>query len=169
MEYKIVKFFNRNFRYLDRLTNIICSYSFLIILWLAVMAAIFFSDYLNRRAIITGMSIALLLHFFIDEGLLKYAFSSIFFRRRPYIAYPEEIIPIGYSLKDSSFPSSHMAAALAVFTVIFNFHPDYWPAMAAFTILLAFARIHKGLHYPSDILAGIVLGIIYGIAAILVI
>lgn len=166
MEYKIVKYFNRNFRFLDRPSNIICSYSFLIFLWLAIMAAVYFLDYPNRRAIIAGMNIALLLHFFIDEGLLKHAFSSVFFRCRPYIAHPEEIKSIGYSLRDSSFPSSHLATALAVFTVIFHFHPDFWPAMAVFAVLLAFARLRNGMHYPTDILAGAALGIGYASMAL---
>ena len=41
--------------------------------------------------------------------------------------------------------------------------------MLVFTAILAFARLHKGLHYPSDELAGVILGIIYGAAALLIV
>jgi len=38
-----------------------------------------------------------------------------------------------------------------------------------FVLLMATARMRNGMHYPSDVLAGAVLGIVYGVAAVLII
>lgn len=39
-------------------------------------------------------------------------------------------------------------------------------SVAVFLFFMAFARIHNGMHYPSDVVAGAVLGILYGLAGI---
>jgi len=38
--------------------------------------------------------------------------------------------------------------------------------MGFFVLLMTFARMHNGMHYPSDILVGSILGIIYGAVSI---
>lgn len=61
-----------------------------------------------------------------------------------------------------SFPSSHAVNNFAAATVISNFYHKqkwYW---FAFAFLVAFSRTYVGVHYPSDILAGSILGFIIG-------
>jgi undecaprenyl-diphosphatase len=102
-------------------------------------------------------------HFAITEGIFKILLPKFFKgRRRPYIDYPQEIKAIGREHRDSSFPSSHMSATLAMLTVLVYFFPASWPLAVIATIFMAYARMHHGMHYPSDIMAGIVLGIGYG-------
>jgi undecaprenyl-diphosphatase len=61
-------------------------------------------------------------------------------------------------LDEYSFPSGHTLHAVA-FTLIAVY---YYPALAAlllpFTLLVAASRVVLGLHYPSDVLASIVIG-----------
>lgn len=169
MEYKIVKYFNSNFRSLDLPANIISTYRFQLVFWWSLVLGTYFFDEKYGKRILTAALLAVLFHFIIDEGLLKHLFKRYFFRVRPYIAYSGEIIPTGYHQQDSSFPSSHMAIAFSIFTVYSQYHWSYWPLMLIFVIALAFARLHKGLHYPSDELAGAVLGIVYGAVALLIV
>jgi len=58
-----------------------------------------------------------------------------------------------------SFPSGHTAAAFLMATVVSNFFPLVGPFFFAWATAVGFARIYLGVHYPTDVLAGIFLGI----------
>lgn len=167
MELKIVKFFNRLGRgtFVDALTDFVSRIMYLAIFWTLFTLAIFFLAK-NGKVIAIAMTIAAGLHFLISEGVFKYLLSRYSKKTRPYIAYPQEIFPIGREHSDSSFPSSHVSATVAVLTVLSYFYPVAWPVIILFGLLIAFARLHNGMHYPSDVLAGAVLGVTYGIIGI---
>lgn len=61
--------------------------------------------------------------------------------------------------KGKSFPSRHTFSAFAVATVLFWLQPLAGGITAAFSLLLAAARVIAGVHYPSDVAAGAVLGV----------
>ena len=67
----------------------------------------------------------------------------------------------------SSFPSDHAALFFALTTGIFLISPSLgtWAALYALCFI-CFPRIYTGLHYPSDILAGIGLGVGVGFLVI---
>lgn len=167
MELKIVKFLNRLGRgtFVDTLTDFVSRILYLAIFWTLFTIAIFFLAE-NGKVIAIAMAIAAGLHFLISEGVFKYLLVKYFKKTRPYIAYPQEVFPIGREHSDSSFPSSHVSATVAVLTVLIYFYPIAWPAIILFGLLLVFARLHNGMHYLSDIIAGAMLGIIYGITAV---
>lgn len=78
-------------------------------------------------------------------------------RPRPFNACPA-IVCMGKALDQSSFPSGHTLHAVA-FSIIAGF---YFPALIwlvlPFSVLVALSRPILGLHYPSDVLAGAVIG-----------
>lgn len=166
MELQIVKFLNQLcFNWINPATNFISSEFFLILLWTLITFAIFILDNRNGKKVLLAVAVALILHFSISEGLIKHFLADYFFRVRPY-NFDHSIIPIGKKYLDSSFPSSHMASTLAVLSVYFYYYRKFWSVMLLFILFMAFARMHNGMHYPSDVLAGLFLGIIYGASAI---
>jgi len=164
MELKIVKFFNHlGSGGMNKLTDFISRIRFLIIFWTILALGFLIFDTESGKKIFFGILIASILHFIISEGIIKHLFSKIWGKRaRPYIAYEKEIFPIGRKHKDSSFPSSHMSTTLAVLTVISFFHIVIWPLALIFVILMAYARMHNGMHYLSDVIVGALLGFLYG-------
>jgi membrane-associated phospholipid phosphatase len=54
-----------------------------------------------------------------------------------------------------------MANICAMMTVMIFFIPGAWPIALLFVLLMAFSRMHNGMHYPSDVLMGSLLGIGY--------
>ena len=63
-----------------------------------------------------------------------------------------------------SFPSGHATLAFAVAFVFAAKYPKFRYPLFALAALVAFSRIYIGMHFPSDVLAGAVLGSAVGLA-----
>lgn len=64
---------------------------------------------------------------------------------------------------DYSFPSGHTAASFtAVAALYFSGDKKIWKAAIVLGILIAFSRMYLYVHYPTDILGGILVGIFSG-------
>ena len=71
-------------------------------------------------------------------------------------------VPKGYS-----FPSGHTSSSFSAAIVFFAMLP-WWIGIPSllFAVLIAFSRLYLGAHYPSDVICGAILGIIFGIVAV---
>jgi membrane-associated phospholipid phosphatase len=85
---------------------------------------------------------------------LKYAIK----RDRPYVTYPE--IKNLVSETTYSMPSGHTASAFNVATSLTLFYPKWYVVLPAYTWAsgIAYSRMYMGVHYPSDLIAGVILG-----------
>ena len=61
--------------------------------------------------------------------------------------------------KDFSFPSGHTIASIEAATVVLICHRKWGFAAMALAVLIAFSRLYLYVHYPTDVLASVVLGI----------
>lgn len=78
-------------------------------------------------------------------------------RPRPY-RVSAEIFCVAAPLDEFSFPSGHTLHAVAFSLVALHYYPALAPLVIPFTILVALSRPILGLHYPSDVLAGALIG-----------
>jgi undecaprenyl-diphosphatase len=67
---------------------------------------------------------------------------------------------------DYSFPSGHTLSSFASAIVIFHVNDTWGFAAVILAFFIAFSRLYLFVHYPSDILAGILIGMSIGTAAI---
>ncbi len=88
---------------------------------------------------------------------LQIALKRIFSRDRPYIKH-EDITNLMIPPDKFSFPSGHTAGAFAVAFVLWFFYPVLFIPGLILAILIGISRMYLGLHYPSDVLAGVLLG-----------
>lgn len=126
-----------------------------------VLAALMLCFKKTRKAGITAL-LALAIGFVCTNLVLKHLVS----RTRPWldvaglVALIEEYDP-------NSFPSGHTTCAFAFAGALWFTAPKNWVkwmALAA-AVLMGFSRLYVGVHYPSDVLAGVLVGLLAGWAA----
>ena len=85
-------------------------------------------------------------------------------RARPFVSHPEihPLINSPISENLQSFPSGHAIFFFALAMVIYFNNKKWGIFFFVSAILMGIARIAVGVHYPTDILGGAVLGIICG-------
>jgi len=86
-------------------------------------------------------------------------------RPRPFNVYPA-IVCVGKTLDQFSFPSGHTMHAVAFSIVVVAYFPALLWLVTPFALLVALSRPILGLHYPSDVLAGAVLGAVIAILSL---
>ncbi|MFA5992394.1 MAG: phosphatase PAP2 family protein [Candidatus Pacearchaeota archaeon] len=156
--------------FLDKISWFISLYSFFVVLGVVLMVLVWIYDRKNFKKVLFAVIIALALHFVITEGVFKVVipqFTGIGIRERPYIS-DNNLVPIGKIVVDSSFPSGHVSTIFAVGSVFMFFYRKKWFFVLGigFGILVALSRIHNGMHYPSDVIVGAGLGILYGLVGL---
>ena len=77
-------------------------------------------------------------------------------RPRPYLAHPVHLLIAPTA--DTSFPSDHATLGFAVAVLVWRFNRRAGTALMLLALIIAFARIFVGAHYPTDVLGGAVLG-----------
>jgi undecaprenyl-diphosphatase len=79
-------------------------------------------------------------------------------RPRPY-EVRQEISLTGTPLDKFSFPSGHTLHAVIFSMVALNYYPQLAVILMPFAIMVGLSRVVLGLHYPSDVLAGALIGV----------
>jgi len=79
-------------------------------------------------------------------------------RERPCAVHAERISCAMPPLDRYSFPSGHTLHAISFTLVLCSYFPQMIWALLPFAVLVALSRMILGLHYPSDVLAGALIG-----------
>ncbi|MBI2300482.1 MAG: phosphatase PAP2 family protein [Armatimonadetes bacterium] len=88
-----------------------------------------------------------------------------YFVQRPYLALPD-VRQIGFRWETSSFPSGH-ASCVWIAAILFGARYRRWlPWLVMFALLTCYSRPYVGMHYPSHVLAGALIGIASGLAGL---
>jgi 4-amino-4-deoxy-L-arabinose transferase-like glycosyltransferase/membrane-associated phospholipid phosphatase len=103
----------------------------------------------------------------IGDGWICREIKQAVGRERPFLALPDVRCLIGRG-GSPSLPSSHAANWFAATTVAFMYYRRSLWGMLPLALVVSFSRVYNGVHYPSDVVAGAVLGTGYAIATVLV-
>ncbi|MDO8424502.1 MAG: phosphatase PAP2 family protein [bacterium] len=107
------------------------------------------------RVIIQALS-AVMLARLVIVNMIRW----IFPRLRPFVENQVNLLIVHENT--SSFPSGHAAFYFAIATVVFLYNKKIGPWFLGAAFLISFARVFSGVHWPSDILAGALVGIVSG-------
>lgn len=128
-------------------------------LWI-VLSVILLIPKRTRRVGITAL-LALGIGALITNAALK----NIVARTRPYEVI-NGLILLVEKQSDFSFPSGHACASFAAAMVYYKRLPKkYGVPAVVLASLIAFSRLYVGVHYPSDVIAGILVGMFSAWAA----
>jgi membrane-associated phospholipid phosphatase len=105
----------------------------------------------KKKAIFIGETLA-------ASAFITYALKNITKRDRPYVTYPE----IDNVVEESSysFPSGHTSSAFATATSLSMAYPKWYVIAPSFVWAgaVGYSRMHLGVHYPTDVFAGAIIG-----------
>jgi undecaprenyl-diphosphatase len=88
----------------------------------------------------------------VSADVLADLLKALVHRHRPYEHQ------IGPSERTHSFPSGHASTAFAGATMLGFYLPRWRVPLYGLAVLIALSRLYNGVHYPTDVLAGALLG-----------
>ena len=162
-------FFLYNFAHKSILVDYLIIFTADILPYLVILAAIIFMlahhDVLKSKdpmkAFIKKWREILLVFFSSATAwFLSYVLKYAFHTSRPFVVFSN--VHSLVSEYDYAFPSGHATSFMALAISIFLIHKRAGYVFITFAILIGIARIMAGVHFPSDVLGGWVLGVIVG-------
>ena len=95
-------------------------------------------------------------------GLIFTIVKRLIGRARPLVGGsldPFLYAPLGWNVEYSSLPSGHAVNAFAAATALGLLWPKMRPVLWTYAVMIAVSRVALTAHYPSDVLAGAILGV----------
>ena len=127
------------------------------LMWILVAAVLLVIPKTRKLGAMLGLSF--LLGFLVGNLLLK----NVVARPRPYWIR-EEVELLVPHLKDFSFPSGHTLVSFEAASVLLKKGPKrIGVAVLVLAVLVAFSRLYLYVHYPTDVLASMVLSTAFGL------
>jgi undecaprenyl-diphosphatase len=158
-DYSILMFINGFSGYFSWLDMLVTSFSkygplifglYLMVLWFTGKSQEEITK--NRRQALYAFTAALL-----ALGINQ-VIGFMWFRNRPYVDHSvHRLLPV---TTDASFPSDHAAGGFSIASSILFERSFSGTVLFVFASLLAVSRVYAGIHYPSDILGGMVVGLV---------
>ncbi|MEC4568711.1 undecaprenyl-diphosphatase [Paenibacillus sp. CMAA1739] len=105
----------------------------------------------SNRMMVLEAVITVCIGFIISWGL-----GHLFYRDRPFVGHT--VIQLIHHDPNASFPSNHALGAFALAAILWLHHQKYRVLWMVLAVLIAISRVWTGVHYPSDILAGALIG-----------
>ncbi|NDE14103.1 phosphatase PAP2 family protein [bacterium] len=149
---------------LDRLMIVVSSHS----LWVALLLLALIRATISKDRELWRLIALVIIAVAVSDSFCAYALKPWVARWRPCHELAAVVLPGGRCGGMYGFPSNHAANAGAVVAVLAQFahlvRRRWIVAAASAALLVALSRVWLGVHYPADVGAGLLLGVIAGSA-----
>lgn len=127
--------------------------------WITLSVLLLLSKQTRRTGVTALLALGL------GALITNVALKNMVARIRPYEVI-EGLVLLVKEQSDFSFPSGHSCASFAAAVVYYKMLPKkYGISAVILAALIAFSRLYVGVHYPSDVIAGSVIGILVALLA----
>ncbi|MCW8804229.1 MAG: phosphatase PAP2 family protein [Ignavibacteriaceae bacterium] len=152
-------FFNHTIStgFLDRFFFIITDVNKWYIAYIILVGIAFFKGGRRGKIAVIGLILLIIVTDQTGYRILK----ELFERVRPCNALTDVITPAGCA-GGFSFPSNHALNNFAAAVFLLRLFPAYKWIFLMVAILISISRVYLGVHYPSDVLGGALIGIVFG-------
>ena len=96
-----------------------------------------------------------------------YVMRKLINRQRPYEKFGTDSL-IAKNKKGQSFPSNHSACGFVIALTGFSLNPILGFGLLAIALIIALTRIFAGVHFVSDVIAGVIIGTLAGLVFIFI-
>lgn len=124
-----------------------------------ILLALILVCFKKTRKAGVAMGIAMACGYLIGNMGMK----NLFARTRPYDMTEVQLLVA--KLHDFSFPSGHTLVSIEAATALTYYHRKWGVAALVLAALIAYSRLYLFVHYPTDVLAGALLGVGIALAA----
>lgn len=142
---------------LDRFFSVITSVNSWYIAYIILLGISWFKGGVKGKVAVIGVLLLITATDQLGYKVLK----EIFMRERPCIALSDVLTPTGCN-GTFAFPSNHAINNFAAATFFWLLFPRLKWVLFITASLIAISRVYLGLHYPSDIIAGALIGFGFG-------
>lgn len=123
-------------------------------IWIVATIALLIPKKTRKVGVMSA--VALLGSLIINNNLIK----NLVKRPRPFVTFTDIRILIP-TPSEFSFPSGHTSSSFAAAAVFYRFLPKKLGIPAVVLAgLIGFSRLYVGVHYPTDVIAGVLMGIL---------
>lgn len=153
-DHQILLFIQEHLRF-ECLTPTMEFSSFLVnsgVFWIVLcLILIFFKK--TRMIGVVGLT-SIVFGFLVSNVILK----NVIARARPYDTF-NDLVPLIAKPRDFSFPSGHTTCSFAAAGILARFFNKPLAVVTVlFAVLVAYSRLYLGVHYPTDVLVGFLVG-----------
>lgn len=155
----IFYFFNHTLSagFLDKFFSIITNVNNWYITYVILLSFCFIKGGTKGKLAVIGVILLIIATDQLGYRVLK----DLIARPRPFSVLSDVILPIG-STGTYSFPSNHALNNFAAAVFFYRLYPNLKWALFITAFLVSISRVYLGLHYPSDILGGALIGSVFG-------